>query len=520
MRQSTRLIVNTISTLAKMLVTFVIGIVVVRLLVQQLGLVDYGLLGLLGGTAALVNLVAGVLTRSCQRHFAFEIGRDDRDRLQVLFNTSLVLYLVLGLVLFMIGLVLAPLLLSVFQIPAGRAAAARWVFYIVLVRYAVNTGLVPFRALMTAQQDMYLLDGIEVLSTVLNLFAALSLLVVPWDKLVTYAALSLAVGLVLPLATCVVCLVRFPVSRPAPAHFSAAAIPPLVSFAGWISVQHLGLQLRLQGGLMLINVCFGVAATASYQLALEVARHRQRFARAIMRPVGPAMTGMVARGDWKSLRRLIHAANKYCTLSTFYVVVPVVLEVPEVFRLWLGRSDIPAEVPTLVRLILAWMSIKVLTRGYAAAMAALGDLARFATTLTTLTFSTLALAAFWFYAFDAGPWALPATAVGMNVIIDLFVVGFVGRRVQSSYGAWLGKSLGPVLIVLAAAGLPAWGIRLLLPAGWPRLLAVTFTYGVLATALTWTVAMEPWEKRHLRRVFSSGLARARAAAGPIRPRSS
>jgi hypothetical protein len=41
MRQSTRLIVNSISTIGRMVLTIVIGLLVTRLLVQYLGKVDF-----------------------------------------------------------------------------------------------------------------------------------------------------------------------------------------------------------------------------------------------------------------------------------------------------------------------------------------------------------------------------------------------------------------------------------------------------------------------------------------------
>jgi hypothetical protein len=249
----------------------------------------------------------------------------------------------------------------------------------------------------------------------------------------------------------------------------------------------------------------GGVVSGSYNLALVMARYRQNLARAIVRPVGPAMAAMVGRGDLSSLRRLVLVADKYAAIGTLYFVVPVLLETELIFRLWLPRNiPIPAATALLVRLILIWMSIKVLTRGHDMAMIALGRLAGFVTPVAMMSFGTLVLAAVGFHAFDLGPWALPATAIGMNILINLFIVGYVGWRIDLGYRQWWQEAVLPALGVMIMAGAPAWSLRWLMPPDWQRLVAVLVVYGVIATAVAWTVAMQEWERAHFRRVLTTG----------------
>ncbi|OHB78455.1 MAG: hypothetical protein A2W31_00055 [Planctomycetes bacterium RBG_16_64_10] len=501
MRQSTRLIINMLSTFASMAVMFVAGLLIVRYLVGTLGMADYGLLTTIGGSAVLLNTLSGALTGTSQRHLAVEIGRQDRGQLQVVFNTSAVLFLVLGLLLLVGGLAIARWLLAALPIPPARADAAFWVYHLVLVSLVVSTVLTPFQALISAHEALVLLDGMQCLSALFHLLVVLLLAQVPGDKLIAYAMLLLPIQCLPPVAATALCLIRYPDSRPRWGRFSIRTLGEVGSFAVWLSLHRLGLQLRLQGGLLLVYYFFGGVVSASYALALVLARYRENLARGMLRPTAPALAALVGRGDRDSFRRLALVANKYGAMGTLYFVVPIVLETELVFRLWLPTAVAPD--PLLVRLILIWMSIAVLTRGYGMAVVAMGRLARYSFPMAAMSFGSLALAALWFYGFAAGPWALPATAIGENIAKNVFIVSYVGRRIGTTFGQWWRGSVLPVLLVVILAGVPAWSLRLWMAPGWHRLIGVVVLYGVLATVVAWTVALEGWEKAHLRRVLST-----------------
>ena len=124
MRQSNLLIFNTVVTYMRMAMTIVITLVVTRLLLRILGSADYGLLMLFGATGLLLDIVSQALTASAQRHLAYELGRGDNQRLRDVFNTTLGIFLATGVLIVAVGTALAPLVLSVLNIPPGRETAA------------------------------------------------------------------------------------------------------------------------------------------------------------------------------------------------------------------------------------------------------------------------------------------------------------------------------------------------------------------------------------------------------------
>src|SRR5690606_18295716 len=111
MRQSTRLIVNSISTFARMAFTVVIGLLVTRLLLQYLGKIDFGLILALGATGTLLQFITSALTSSVQRQLALEIARGDPERMRTVFSTAWLVYMGLGVAVWLVGVALTPLIM-------------------------------------------------------------------------------------------------------------------------------------------------------------------------------------------------------------------------------------------------------------------------------------------------------------------------------------------------------------------------------------------------------------------------
>ena len=67
----------------------VVSLFTVRIVLQALGQVDYGLYNVVGGIVVMFSFLSHVLSSASQRFFAFELGRDDIGRLSRIYSIIL-----------------------------------------------------------------------------------------------------------------------------------------------------------------------------------------------------------------------------------------------------------------------------------------------------------------------------------------------------------------------------------------------------------------------------------------------
>ena len=491
MRQSTLLIVNSVSTFARMAFTVVIGLLVTRLLVQYLGMDDFGLILALGATGAMLQFVTGALTSGVQRQLAIEIARGNADQLHRSFSTAWLVYMAMGALIWLAGLALTPLIMNGLTIPAARADAAWWVYQLSLLNVLLAISATPYRALIVAHQHLTVNAVADTLVALSRLAAVLLLLVVPWDWMVSYAAFQLAGFAIVRWSINAYCLWRYEESRPRLRNFDLAQLKEITRIATWTLLNQLSLRFRNQGGILLLNVFFGPVVNAAYGIAVQLSDYAINVSQALRLTVMPAIVGAHAKGHQQNVHRLALVSGKYTVLLASLIFVPIGLEAGQVLQLWLGV--VPEFTVMFARLIIVWTLVYVFTNGYQLALLATGDIGWYTRQNVLINGLVLVVAGMGFY-FGLPPWFLPATTiVGMIGMSTIAVFG-IGAQIALPPTRWFYEALLPTLGVLVPAAVAAAVVRWNMREDIWQVLAVTATYGLVAAPLIWWVGLAAWER--------------------------
>ena len=480
------------------------GIVGTRLLLDWLGDVDYGLIGALGATGALLSFLQVALTSSSQRHFAYEIGKKDWDELSRVFFTAWVMFLLLGVGLWVMGECLTPVVLGSLKIPEDRAHAAWWVYQLSLASVVLTVWGTPFRAMLTAHQEIIVTSTAEAMNGVLRFAAVLSLLVVPWDLMVSFVALQL-LGLAIVQTLLVAwCIANISSCRFHLRLFDRQAAKRILHFAGWNSLGNLSVSLRFQGGALLITAFFGPAVNAANMIAMQVTTYVLSFQEAIRIVAQPVIIGAEARGDRKTVHQMTIATPKYTVLLLALGFVPILLETEQLLGLWL--VSIPDDALVLLRLSVVWAFIQILCTGHVVALQGTGNIGWLMRIVLAVSVLMLGGTALCYYL--GGPvWCLPlVTIVGMLALLVVVVVG-IGQEIDLPPRVWAEKTLLPIVKSLLPATLVAASLCYLLPPSLGRLIGVTLAFNLIAAPLIWRVGLELWERQQFARVLGLALSR-------------
>lgn len=191
-----RIAKNTIFLYFRMLLIMGVNLYMSRLVLEILGVEDYGLYNVIGGMVVLFSLLSSSLSSSVTRFLSFELGRNRADRLETIFSISLSIYVVLALLIFILVEVVGVWALDNYlNIPESRRYAAFWALQFSLLTFVVNLVSVPYNAVIIAHEHMKAFAYISILEALLKLVSVFILRELPFDKLILYASFLFSVAL-------------------------------------------------------------------------------------------------------------------------------------------------------------------------------------------------------------------------------------------------------------------------------------------------------------------------------------
>ncbi len=110
MQSANKVVFNTGILYGRMLVTMGLSLYATRLVLNALGVADYGIFNLIAGLIAMLSFLNTAMATSTQRYLSYHQGKDDMQMQKKVFTNSLVLHVIIGIVI-ILGLECAGLFL-------------------------------------------------------------------------------------------------------------------------------------------------------------------------------------------------------------------------------------------------------------------------------------------------------------------------------------------------------------------------------------------------------------------------
>ena len=124
-----RIAKNTLLLYFRMLLTIAVGLYTSRVVLNTLGVSDYGIYNVVGGIVSMLAFLNSALTAASQRFIAFELGRGDLSKLRKIFCTSVTIHATLAVIIFIIAETIGLWFINThLNIDANRMVAANWVY--------------------------------------------------------------------------------------------------------------------------------------------------------------------------------------------------------------------------------------------------------------------------------------------------------------------------------------------------------------------------------------------------------
>lgn len=405
-----RIAKNTLMLYIRMLLIMAVNLFTSRIILQALGVEDFGLYNIVGGVVVLFTFINNAMVASTQRFLNYELGRENLEEAKKVFSASLSIHFVIAAVFFVLAETVGLWFLnSYIQIPAGREAAANWVYQFTIIASIINILRTPYNATIIAYERMSFYAYVSIVEVVLKLLIVY-LVYLFADRLISYAALVAVVTFAVFGCYYLFCRKQFQICR-YQFEFNKRRYLSIASFSGWSlfgSTANMGAQ---QGLNILLNIFFGVTVNAAMGIANQVNSAIYQFVSNFQTAFNPQIVKTYAAQKAEDFHNLIFNTSRYSFFLLFALALPVAIYCTELLNLWL--TEVPIYATEFCIIMIANALFDALSGPLWMAVYASGKIKRYQIAISYILFSTL------IFAYIAGK-------LGYNPVIVLCIKPLIG----------------------------------------------------------------------------------------------
>lgn len=367
-----RIAKNTLLLYFRMLFMMVVSLYTSRVILNALGVEDFGIYNVVGGVVAMFTVISGSLSAAISRFITYELGKGDQSKLNKIFSASVTIQLLLSLIIVvLIESVGVWFLNAKMTIPADRVTAANWVLQFSIITFVINLISVPYNAAIIAHERMSAFAYISILEAIGKLAIAFFIMWSPIDKLIYYAILMCTVAVIVRLTYGHYCKKHF-TECTYHFHWDKDILKQMFGFAGWNFIGASSVVFRDQGGNIILNIFFGPTVNAARGIANQVNTAITGFVQNFMTALNPQITKSYASGDGEYMMTLIFQGARLSFYMLLLLSLPVLINTHYILVIWL--KIVPEHAVLFVRLILIFAMCESISNPLITAMLATGKI--------------------------------------------------------------------------------------------------------------------------------------------------
>lgn len=443
-----RIAKNTFILYLRMIFILCVGLYTSRIVLNTLGVEDYGIYNVVGGFVAFFSFLNGAMATATQRFITFELARGNIERQITTFSTAAIIHIAIAALIVIaaetIGLWFV---CNKLIIPEERFSAAIWVYQFSILTMFVSIVSIPYNAAIIAHEKMSAFAYISILDTVLKLVIVLLLTIVSFDKLIFYAALLFGISLLDRLIYGIYCKRHFAETR-VKLIFDKNLFREMTNIAGWSLFGNIAGVFYTQGLNVLLNMFFGPAVNAARAIAVTIQGVITGFVSNFQMALNPQITKSYAVGDLHRMHSLIFASSKYSFFLLLLIALPIMVETQTILTLWL--KIVPGHTIWFTRLMLCILLIDALSNPLMISSQAVGRVKIYQSVVGGLMLLILPIA---YIALKLG--GNPEMVFIVHLLIAILAliarVVIVGRMIAFSFVSYARKVLLPVGLVFVTA---------------------------------------------------------------------
>lgn len=439
---------NTLLLYFRMLLMMFVTLFTSRVVLDKLGVTDYGIYNVVGGVVAMLGFLNSSMSNAVQRYLSFEIGKNNEDGVNRIFNVSLFAHAGIAVFVFVVMEIVGVWYLNThMNIPAERMDAANWVLQCSILTTLFTILQVPYNAIIISKEQMGIYAYISILEVVLKLLVVYMLAIGNFDKLKLYSVLIMVVTIG------IVMIYRFYCTRKyKEAKFKFIKdwnlLKQIVGFASWNMLGELAWVFTGQGVNIILNSFFGPVVNAARGLAEQVNGAVNRFVANFQTAVNPQLIKNYASDQLGEMKTLLFRSTRFSYYLLLALSLPIILKMDFILHLWL--KEVPDYTTGFCQLVLVSSLVSTLSNLLAQVARAYGKIRNYQIIVSIFLFLNFPLS-YIVLKFGGSPLSTMFVNIGINAMLLFVRLRLTNRMIQMTYGSFIRNVLFPVIIVTAVA---------------------------------------------------------------------
>lgn len=443
-----RIAKNTLLLYFRMLLMMFVTLFTSRVVLDKLGVTDYGIYNVVGGVVAMLGFLNSSMSNAVQRYLSFEIGKNNEAGVNRIFNVSLFAHAGIAVFVFVVMEIVGVWYLNThMNIPAERMDAANWVLQCSIFTTLFTIVQVPYNAIIISKEQMGIYAYISILEVVLKLLVVYMLAIGNFDKLKLYSVLIMVVTIG------IVMIYRFYCTRKyKEAKFKFIKdwnlLKQIVGFASWNMLGELAWVFTGQGVNIILNSFFGPVVNAARGLAEQVNGAVNRFVANFQTAVNPQLIKNYASDQLGEMKTLLFRSTRFSYYLLLALSLPIILKMDFILHLWL--KEVPDYTTGFCQLVLVSSLVSTLSNLLAQVARAYGKIRNYQIIVSIFLFLNFPLS-YIVLKFGGSPLSTMFVNIGINAMLLFVRLRLTNRMIQMTYGSFIRNVLFPVIIVTAVA---------------------------------------------------------------------
>ncbi len=419
---------NAVMLYIRMAVIMLVTLYTSRVILQALGVIDYGIYNLVGSVVVSLSFVSNSLMSSTQRYLSFELGCDNQPGVSKVFNTSMIIHLVMVIIVVVLLETIGLWFLNnILSIPEDRVQAANIAYQLSILTFCFNFLRIPYNAAIIAYERMSIFAILSIVEAIFKLAIVFLLVAMEYDRLVLYCILLAVVTLLINLCYIFYCNYCFRDTCRLSFKRDKALTKDMARFSGWTLLGGLTGMATNEGPGYFMNYFIGVQMNAAMGIAKQVGNAVYSFASSFQTAFNPQIVKLYSSDEKKKLYSLVFRSSKISFALIFIMALPITLCAPTIFKLWL--VNVPDYSISFSILLLFSQLIAALGSPLWMLAHAAGNIKTYQVIISII--NLLILPASWiFLHFGHEPYWILAFLVILNVMILVFRISYLHKRIS------------------------------------------------------------------------------------------
>ena len=312
-----RIAKNTLLLYFRMLFLMLISLYTSRVILNALGVEDYGIYNVVGGLVVISSFFRTTMAGATQRFLSYSIGKGVVNEIQETFKTALFLHVMICLITFILVESIGVWILNTHLIiPKDRIFAANVVFQFSIISFMYNTISIPYNAVIIAREKMDVFAYMSILEAIMRLTVAYIITIDIQDRLILYGLLIMINSILMRSVYTSYCKRHFQ-EAVFSLKYNPKILKDMTGYTGWSLYANLSGAFYGQGVNVVLNMFFGPTVNSARGLAYQIQHEIRNFATNFQTAVNPQIVKYYASDNLKEMYILMKRSSRF----SFYVLL-------------------------------------------------------------------------------------------------------------------------------------------------------------------------------------------------------